>query len=74
MESKIKEILDKEIRPMLAMHSGDLEFASFSEGIVTLRLKGACRGCPLSAMTLKKGIEKILKSKIPEIKSVEEAK
>lgn len=72
MEHKIKEILDREIRPLLAMHLGDLEFVSFSDGVVKLRLKGTCEGCPLSIITLKGGIERILKSKIPEVQSVEE--
>jgi len=72
MDSKIKEILDKEVRPMLAMHLGDLEFVSFRDGVVRLRMKGNCQGCPLSIVTLKAGIERILKSKIPEVQSVEE--
>ncbi|OGZ29772.1 MAG: hypothetical protein A2931_00535 [Candidatus Niyogibacteria bacterium RIFCSPLOWO2_01_FULL_45_48] len=73
MESRIKEILDKEVRPMLAMHLGDLEFMGFENGVVKLRMKGNCQGCPLSIVTLKAGIERILKSKIPEVQSVEEA-
>ena len=72
MESQIKEILDKEVRPMLAMHLGDLEFVGFDNGVVKLRLKGTCHGCPLSTVTLKAGIERILKSKIPEVQRVEE--
>ena len=72
MDNKIKEILDKEVRPMLAMHLGDLDFVSFENGVVKLRMKGNCQGCPLSIVTLKAGIEQILKSKIPEVKSVEE--
>lgn len=72
MESRIKEILDKEVRPMLAMHLGDLEFVNFENGVVKLRMKGNCQGCPLSIVTLKAGIERILKSKIPEVISVEE--
>lgn len=73
MENKIKEILDKEVRPMLAMHLGDLEFVNFENGVVKLKMKGNCQGCPLSIVTLKAGIERILKSKIPEVASVEEA-
>ena len=72
MDNKIKEILDKEVRPMLAMHLGDLDFVSFENGVVKLKMKGNCQGCPLSIVTLKAGIEQILKSKIPEVKSVEE--
>lgn len=73
MESKIREILDREVRPMLAMHLGDLEFVGFENGIVKLKMKGNCQGCPLSIVTLKAGIERILKSKISEVVSVEEA-
>ncbi|MEK7566904.1 MAG: NifU family protein, partial [Patescibacteria group bacterium] len=65
MDNKIKEILDKEVRPMLAMHLGDLDFVSFENGVVKLKMKGNCQGCPLSIVTLKAGIEQILKSKIP---------
>ena len=72
METQIKEILASEVKPLLAMHLGDLEFVSFREGVVRLRLKGTCHGCPLSSVTLKAGIEQILKSRIPEVKSVEE--
>ena len=72
MENKIKEILDREVRPMLATHLGDLDFVSFENGVVKLKMKGNCQGCPLSIVTLKAGIEQILKSKIPEVKSVEE--
>lgn len=71
MQDKIKEILDKEIRPLLAMHAGDADFVGFEDGIVKLRLKGACNGCMLSEVTLKAGIEELLKSKIPDVKGVE---
>ncbi|MEK7596269.1 MAG: NifU family protein [Patescibacteria group bacterium] len=71
MEQKIKKILKTEIAPMLAMHGGEAEFISFKDGAVKIRLKGACRGCALSELTLKEGIEKILKAKIRGIKSVE---
>ena len=54
------------------MHLGDLEFAGFENGVVKLKMKGNCQGCPLSIVTLKAGIERILKSKIPEVISVEE--
>ncbi len=68
---QIKEILDKEIKPMLAMHLGSLDFVDFKEGIVTIRFQGTCKGCVLSNLTLKAGIESILKSKMPTIHSVE---
>ncbi|MBI2628020.1 MAG: NifU family protein [Candidatus Niyogibacteria bacterium] len=67
----IKKILETEIAPMLAMHGGRVEFVSFEEGTVKIRLKGACHGCALSELTLKEGVERILKEKIRKIKSVE---
>ncbi len=70
MTDKIKEALDK-VRPSLQADGGDVEFVSFEDGIVKVRLKGACSGCPMSQMTLKMGIEKFLKEQIPEVESVE---
>jgi Fe-S cluster biogenesis protein NfuA len=72
MEAKVKQILEK-IRPMLQADGGDVEFVSVEGGVVKVRLKGACAGCPMSQMTLKQGIEKLLKKEIPEVKSVESA-
>ncbi len=72
MKEKIKETIDK-IRPMLQADGGDVEFVDFEDGVVKVRLKGACAGCPMSQMTLKNGIERLLKQEIPEIKSVESA-
>lgn len=72
MEAKVKQMLDK-IRPMLQADGGDVEFVSVEGGVVKVRLKGACAGCPMSQMTLKQGIEKLLKKEIPEVKSVESA-
>jgi Fe-S cluster biogenesis protein NfuA len=70
MEEKIKAALEK-IRPALQADGGDLEYIDFSDGIVTLRLKGACGSCPMSLMTLKQGIENRLRREIPEVKAVE---
>ena len=70
MKEKIKETIDK-IRPMLQADGGDVEFVDFEDGVVKVRLKGACAGCPMSQMTLKNGIEQLLKKSIPEVKSVE---
>jgi Fe-S cluster biogenesis protein NfuA len=64
---QIKEILDTRIRPAVAMDGGDIEFASFDDGIVYLYMRGACAGCPSSTMTLKSGIENLLKHFIPEV-------
>lgn len=72
MEAKVKKMLDK-IRPMLQADGGDVEFVAIEAGVVKVRLKGACAGCPMSQMTLKQGIEKLLKKEIPEVKSVESA-
>lgn len=72
MEAKVKQMLEK-IRPMLQADGGDVEFVSIEGGVVKVRLKGACAGCPMSQMTLKQGIEKLLKKEIPEVKSVESA-
>ncbi|MFY9943656.1 MAG: NifU family protein [Desulfobacterales bacterium] len=72
MEAKVKQMLEK-IRPMLQADGGDVEFVSVEGGVVKVRLKGACAGCPMSQMTLKQGIEKLLKKEIPEVKSVESA-
>ncbi len=69
--SKIKEILEKDVRPLLAMHLGSLEFVSFKKGVATIRFQGTCKGCPLSQLTLKSGIESIVRQKIPEVLSVE---
>ena len=74
MEEKIKKTID-EIRPMLAMHRGGIEYIKFSDNIVYVRLMGACQGCQLSAMTLKVGIESILQEMVsPEltVEAVEE--
>ena len=70
IEKKIKQILDDEIRPAIAMDGGDVELRSYENGIVTLHLQGACSTCPSSTMTLKMGIENRLKSEIPEVVEV----
>ena len=72
MKEKVKKVLD-EIRPMLQADGGDVELISVKEGVVKVRLKGACAGCPMSQMTLRNGIERILKEKVPEVQSVQSA-
>lgn len=70
MREKIEKALDK-VRPMLAADGGSVELVDVTEdGVVKLKLTGACGCCPMSQMTLKMGIEKILKQDIPEIKEV----
>lgn len=70
MEEKIKAAIEK-IRPVLQRDGGDIEFVSVDEGVVKVRLQGACRGCPMSQMTVKSVVEQVLKSEIPEINKVE---
>ena len=72
MLEKVKEALDK-IRPMLKADGGDVELVGVEDGVVKVRLQGACAGCPMSQMTLKNGIEKMLKEKVPGVVSVESA-
>ncbi|MGB9722025.1 MAG: NifU family protein [bacterium] len=72
MKEKVEKIL-AEIRPNLQMDGGDVELVEVSnEGIVKVRLTGACGGCPMSMLTLKMAIEKRLKDAIPEVKAVEQ--
>ena len=72
MKEKVETALSK-IRPMLQADGGDIELVDvdIEEGIVKVRLKGACAGCPMSQMTLKNGVERILKEQIPEVTAVE---
>ncbi|MDD5574222.1 MAG: NifU family protein [Candidatus Omnitrophica bacterium] len=70
LKEKVQEAL-KEVRPMLQADGGDVELVGVSEdGKVTLRLTGACGSCPMSQMTLKMGVERVLKTKVPEITEV----
>ena len=69
MHDKVEEVLNK-IRPQLMMDGGNVELVEVNDGTVKVRLTGACGGCPMATMTLKMGIEKILKQEIPEIKEV----
>ncbi len=73
IEAQIKELLDTRVRPAVAQDGGDIVFQSFEAGIVYLRMQGACSGCPSSAMTLKSGVENMLKHYIPEVLEVREA-
>jgi len=70
MKEKIEKALDK-VRPMLAADGGNVELVDVTQdGVVKLKLTGACGCCPMSQMTLKMGIEKILKQEVPEVKEV----
>lgn len=70
IEQKIHEILDTQIRPAVASDGGDVIFDSYKNGVLKLHLQGSCSHCPSSVMTLKTGIESMLKKVIPEIKEV----
>ena len=70
MNEKVNTALDK-IRPSLQADGGDVELVEVSDdGVVKVKLKGACSGCPMSKMTLKMGIERMLKQEVPEVKEV----
>ena len=71
LEVKIKGILDEYIRPAVEMDGGAITFDSFSEGKVKVLLQGSCSGCPSSTLTLKSGIENLLKRMVPEVEKVE---
>lgn len=71
MREKVEAALNK-VRPALQADGGDVELVDVGEdGLVRVRLRGACGGCPMSQLTLKMGIERILKKEVPEVKSVE---
>ena len=69
---QIKSLLDERVRPAVAMDGGDIIFHRYEDGVVYLEMHGACSGCPSSAVTLKSGIENMLKHFIPDIVSVED--
>ncbi|PKL15111.1 MAG: hypothetical protein CVV50_01175 [Spirochaetae bacterium HGW-Spirochaetae-6] len=69
MEDKVKELIE-DIRPRLQMDGGDIEFIGLEDGIVKVRLQGACHGCPSASYTLKLGVERYIQEKLPEIKEV----
>ena len=68
--SQIKELLDSRVRPAVAQDGGDITFHGFERGVVYLQMQGACAGCPSSTMTLKMGIENLLRHYIPEVTEV----
>ncbi len=70
IQQKVQKALD-EVRPNIQMDGGDVELVSVEKGVVKVRLQGHCAGCPMSAMTLKQGIEAHLKRKVPEVVRVE---
>lgn len=70
ISAQIRELIETRVRPMVAMDGGDIEFERFEDGVVFLHMRGACAGCPSSTMTLKSGIENMLKHFIPEVEEV----
>ena len=71
IEKKIVKILDQKIRPAVARDGGDIKFEEFKDGIVKVKLQGSCSGCPSSTMTLKQGVQNLLKHYVKEVNSVE---
>ena len=69
MREKVEAALDK-IRPALRADGGDIELVDVKDGVVTVRLTGACGGCPMSTMTLKMGLERVVKEEVPEVKEL----
>ena len=67
---KIKELIDTYVKPAVEMDGGNIEFKSFDKGVVTVELQGSCSGCPSSSVTLKAGIEGMLKRMVPEVTEV----
>ena len=70
MKADVLKVID-EVRPHLQADGGDVELVDVTDGVVKVRLKGSCAGCPMSQMTIKWGVENYLKKKVPGVKSVE---
>jgi len=71
IEKEIKELLETHVAPSVAAHGGEVNFHSYSDGVVMLEMSGACSGCAGSTMTLKMGVENLLTQMIPEVQVVE---
>ena len=69
MKEQVQKVLDK-IRPQLQADGGDVALVDIQDGVVSVQLQGACAGCPMSTITLKNGIERLLKQEIPTVKEV----
>lgn len=69
IETQIQDVLTA-VRPTIQLHNGDIEFVKFHDGIVYIKMLGACVGCPISSYTIKLGIEEALKAKIPSVNQV----
>ncbi|MBU0800958.1 MAG: NifU family protein [Alphaproteobacteria bacterium] len=73
LSKQIRELIETRVRPAVANDGGDIIFDRFEDGVVYLHMRGACAGCPSSTMTLKSGIENMLKHFVPEVQAVENA-
>ena len=71
ISKRIEEVLNEKIRPAVAMDGGDIRLKSYKDGVAEVLLKGACAGCPSSTVTLKHGVERMIKHYVPEVNSVE---
>ena len=69
MREKVTAVLEQ-VRPALLADGGDIQLVDVNDGVVKLKLTGACHGCPMASMTLKNGIERVLKEQVPEVKEV----
>ena len=69
MKEKIQIAIDR-VRPSLQADGGDVELVDVKDGVVSVRLTGACGGCPMATMTLKDGIERVIREEVPEVKEV----
>ncbi|MGQ9661424.1 MAG: NifU family protein [Kiritimatiellia bacterium] len=70
MKERVEQVLDR-IRPSLQAEGGDIELVDIKDGVVLVRLRGACAGCPMSQITMTQGVERIVKQMLPEVKRVE---
>ncbi|MEM6903776.1 MAG: NifU family protein [Pseudomonadota bacterium] len=73
VSAQIRELIETRVRPAVAQDGGDIVFERFKDGVVYLQMRGACAGCPSSTMTLKHGIENMLRHYIPEVEEVEQS-
>jgi Fe-S cluster biogenesis protein NfuA len=70
MKEKVEEVINTKIKPLLQADGGDIELVEVEDGVVKVRLRGACAGCPGAAFTLQMGVERLLKQALPEVQRV----
>jgi len=71
VKNAVEKVIDGKVRPHLAMHGGDIELVDVKDGVAIVKLRGACIGCPMAAMTLKGGVEREIIAAVPQIKRVD---